>query len=48
MMVSQSNDIDAYIGGIPAMVQDQLEKYKTAIQKAAPGAQEVMSYSIPT
>ena len=39
--------IDEYIAGFPEEVQDLLNKVRTTIQKAAPGAVETISYGIP-
>ena len=40
--------IDAYIAGFPNDVQQILEKIRKTIRKAAPGAEETISYLIPT
>jgi len=40
--------IDEYIAGFPPDVQARLESVRHAIRKAAPGAQEKISYGIPT
>ena len=40
-------DIDEYIAGFPDDVQTILEKLRQTILKAAPGAQEKISYQIP-
>jgi uncharacterized protein YdhG (YjbR/CyaY superfamily) len=40
--------IDEYIAGFPAEVQAVLEKVRLTIRKAAPDAQEKISYQIPT
>ncbi len=40
--------IDEYIAGFPQEVQAILEKIRTTIRKAAPGAEETISYQIPT
>jgi uncharacterized protein YdhG (YjbR/CyaY superfamily) len=40
--------IDEYIAGFPKDVQGTLRKVRTTIRKAAPGAQETISYQIPT
>jgi uncharacterized protein YdhG (YjbR/CyaY superfamily) len=40
--------IDEYIAGFPHEVQEILEKIRTTIRKAAPGAEETISYQIPT
>jgi uncharacterized protein YdhG (YjbR/CyaY superfamily) len=41
-------DMDEYIAGFPADVQSILERIRKTIRKAAPGAQETISYQIPT
>ena len=41
-------NIDEYIAGFPTDVQEILEKIRTTIKKAAPGAEETISYQIPT
>jgi uncharacterized protein YdhG (YjbR/CyaY superfamily) len=41
-------DIDAYISGFPQDIQKILQKLRTAIKKAAPGATEAISYQMPT
>lgn len=40
--------IDAYIALYPKDVQQKLEKIRTIIKKAAPKAEEKISYGIPT
>ena len=44
----QFKTVDEYIGSFPKSVQDVLEKLRLTIQKAAPEAEEVISYQIPT
>ena len=41
-------DIDEYIAGFPQDVQEILEKIRATIRKAAPDAEEAISYQIPT
>ena len=41
-------DIDEYIAGFPQDVQKILEKIRLTIRKAAPGAEETISYQMPT
>lgn len=41
-------DIDAYIAGFPKDVQEVLEKIRRTIRKAAPDAEEKISYQMPT
>ncbi len=40
-------DIDEYISGFPKEVQALLEKMRGTIRKAAPEAQETISYNVP-
>ena len=40
--------IDEYIAGFPNDVQEILEKIRMTIRKAAPDAEETISYQIPT
>src|SRR5689334_3334767 len=40
--------IDAYIAAAPAEVQPVLQKVRETIQKAAPKAEETISYGMPT
>ena len=40
--------MDEYIAGFPKEVQEILEKIRTTIRKAAPDAEETISYLIPT
>lgn len=40
--------IDEYIAGYPAEIQNKLEQIRALISKHAPGAEEAMSYGIPT
>ena len=41
-------NIDEYIAGFPLDVQAILQKVRTTIRNAAPGAKEVISYQMPT
>lgn len=41
-------DIDAYIADFPEDVQARLQKLRAVIRKAAPKAEEAISYQIPT
>ena len=43
----QAGNIDEYIAGFPDHIQGILEKLRDTIRKAAPGAEEVMSYQMP-
>lgn len=48
MKTPAPRDIDDYIAGYPDDVQKILEKLRTAIRKAAPGAKETIKYQMPT
>ncbi len=41
-------DIDEYISGFPMDVQAKLEKLRETVREAAPGAEEKISYQMPT
>ncbi len=41
-------DLDAYIASFPKEVRVLLEKVRSTISRAAPGAEETISYRIPT
>ena len=43
----KAKDIDGYISQFPADVQAILEKVRTTISSAAPGAKETISYLMP-
>lgn len=40
--------IDEYIAGFPKDVQEILQKIRNTIREAAPGAEETISYKMPT
>ena len=40
-------NIDEYIAGFPPVVQSALERVRSTIREAVPGAEEVISYQIP-
>ena len=42
-----SNEIDLYIETFPENVQVLLQELRTIIKKAAPNAEEIMSYKMP-
>lgn len=46
--MKSTETIDAYIAGFPEDVQAILQKVRTTIRKAAPGAEEAIKYAIPT
>ncbi|MEY2529015.1 MAG: hypothetical protein QOJ05_1105 [Verrucomicrobiota bacterium] len=41
-------NIDEYIAGFPAEIRERLEKIRATIRKAAPNAEETISYRMPT
>ncbi len=45
---SLAKDVDAYLASAPKELQTILEKLREAIKAAAPKAEEVISYQIPT
>jgi uncharacterized protein YdhG (YjbR/CyaY superfamily) len=45
---NKPKDIDEYIASFPEDVQEILEELKATIRKAAPDAEETISYQIPT
>jgi len=48
MKTNAPKNIDDYIAGYPKDVQVILKKIRTTIKKAAPEAEEAMSYQMPT
>lgn len=48
MRTKTPKNIDEYIAGFSNDVQEMLEKVRMTIRKAAPGAEETISYRIPT
>ncbi len=47
MKMSKPNDIEEYIAGFPASTQTILKQIRSTIKKAAPKAEEVISYGMP-
>lgn len=45
---SAPTTIDQYIAGLAIDVQEIMQKIRSTIRKAAPGAEEAISYRIPT
>lgn len=43
-----AKNIDQYIAAFPDEVQDRLQEMRSTIRKAAPKAEETISYAIPT
>lgn len=48
MKTTKPEDIDGYITGFPKDTQKVLEQIRVTIKKAAPGAEEKISYGMPT
>jgi uncharacterized protein YdhG (YjbR/CyaY superfamily) len=48
MQTKTAKDIDGYIAGFPKDIQKILRKIRSTIKKAAPKAEEAISYQIPT
>jgi uncharacterized protein YdhG (YjbR/CyaY superfamily) len=44
----KATNIDEYIAAFPGDVQKKLQQMRAALRKAAPDAEEVISYGIPT
>jgi len=47
MNTPTAKNIDEYIAAFPPQVQTMLEELRAAIKKAAPGAEESISYQMP-
>ncbi len=47
MKVAKPANIDAYIASFPQNIQKVLEQIRAAIKKAAPDAEEIISYGMP-
>ncbi len=47
MIPVKPNNIDEYIAGFPRSTQELLEQLRETIRKAAPDAEEVISYQMP-
>jgi uncharacterized protein YdhG (YjbR/CyaY superfamily) len=45
--MKKSNEIDKYIAGFPPEIQERMEQVRETIRKAAPIAEEVISYKMP-
>lgn len=48
MSPNTPRDIDEYIAGFPADMQEKLREIRMTIKKAAPDAEEAISYKMPT
>lgn len=46
--MKKPKDIDDYISWFPTEIQEALRQMRTVIQRAAPKAEETISYAIPT
>lgn len=46
--MNKPNNIDEYIAGFPKATQEILQEVRATIQKAAPKAEEAISYAMPT
>ena len=46
--MNKPKDFDEYIASYPEDIQEILEQLREAIKKAAPGAEEVISYGMPS
>lgn len=47
MQTTKFNNVDEYIAGFPEETQNLLKKLRVTIKKAAPEAEEVISYNMP-
>ena len=47
MISKKANNADEYIAGFPKEVQKILKQVRTTIKKAAPEAEEIISYAMP-
>ncbi len=47
MISTKPNNIDEYIASFPKDTQKLLQQIRATIKKAAPGAQEIISYAMP-
>jgi uncharacterized protein YdhG (YjbR/CyaY superfamily) len=47
MTKTDFKSVDEYIASQPKAIQDVLQRVRTTIRKAMPGAEEVISYKIP-
>jgi uncharacterized protein YdhG (YjbR/CyaY superfamily) len=48
MKITKAENIDEYIASFPKEIQKMLKAMRTTIKKAAPEAEETISYAIPT
>jgi uncharacterized protein YdhG (YjbR/CyaY superfamily) len=47
-MTKIANEIDHYISGFPSEIQEILQQVRATIREAAPDAEEIINYGIPT
>jgi uncharacterized protein YdhG (YjbR/CyaY superfamily) len=47
MKASRPKDMNTYVAGFPRAIRVPLQRVRSAIRKALPGAEEVISYGIP-
>jgi uncharacterized protein YdhG (YjbR/CyaY superfamily) len=47
MIKTRYSTVDEYIAGFPKDIQDKLQKLRQTVRKAAPEAEEVISYQMP-
>ena len=47
-MKANPRTVDEYISGFPPQVQERLQKIRNTVRKAAPDAEETISYRIPS
>src|SRR5690554_1041195 len=48
MIATKASNVDEYIAAFPAEIQEKLERIRAVIKKAAPAAEEKISYAMPT
>jgi uncharacterized protein YdhG (YjbR/CyaY superfamily) len=48
MTTKKAKDVDEYINGFPQDIREILQQVRATIQKAAPSAEQTISYGIPT
>jgi uncharacterized protein YdhG (YjbR/CyaY superfamily) len=48
MTTEKAKDVDEYINGFPQDIREILQQVRATIQKAAPSAEQTISYGIPT
>lgn len=46
-MAPKPKNIDQYVKGLPTATQKMLQQVRSTVKKTAPGAEEVISYSMP-